>query len=142
MPEVQEGWARDKELQAGKQAIGLPGQPEVGTPMRGCIKRDDKDKVHQIKYRGPFEIYVLCNELHTGLGNALVDTGSQVSLVKESGLIRGSNIRRDILHIQGITGDLMEIKGQTKLSIGDTSTHDFLVMDKLPMNYDVLLKQD
>jgi hypothetical protein len=36
----------------------------------------------------------------------------------------------------------MQIKGQTKLSIGVTSPHDFLVMDKLPMNYDLLLGQD
>jgi hypothetical protein len=142
MPEVQEGWARNKELQTGKQAIGLPGQPEVVTPIKGCIKGDDKGTGHQIKYRGLLEIYVLCNELRTGLGNALVDTGSQVSLVKEIGLIRGSNIRRDVSRIQGITVDFMEIKGQTKLSTGDTSPHEFLVMDKLPMNYDLLFGQD
>lgn len=32
----------------------------------------------------------------------------------------------------------MQIKGQTKLMIDDTSPHDFLVMDELPMNYDLL----
>jgi hypothetical protein len=36
----------------------------------------------------------------------------------------------------------MQLKGQIKLSIGDTSLHDFLVMDKLPMNYYLLLRQD
>jgi hypothetical protein len=108
--------------------------------MNGCKGNYDKGKSHRRK--GPFEIYVLCNELYTGLGNALVDTGSQVSLVKECGLIRGSNIERGISHIQGITGNSMQIKGQTKLSIGDTSPHDFLVMDRLPMNYDLLLGQD
>jgi hypothetical protein len=36
----------------------------------------------------------------------------------------------------------MQIKGQTKLNIGATSPYDFLVMDKLPMNYDLLLGQD
>ena len=30
----------------------------------------------------PFEIHMLCDSLKTGLGNALVDIGSQVSLVK------------------------------------------------------------
>ena len=30
-----------------------------------------------------FEIYVLCDSLKTRIGNALVDTGSQASLVKE-----------------------------------------------------------
>jgi hypothetical protein len=142
MPEVQEGWARNKELQSGKQVIGLPGQPEVGTPIEGCIKEHEKGISHQIKYRGPFEIYALCNELRTGLGNALVDTGSQVSFVKESGLIRGPNMWREMSRIQGITDDFMEIKGQTKLSIGDTTPYDFLVRDKLPTNYDLLLGQD
>jgi hypothetical protein len=51
-------------------------------------------------------------------------------------------MRCDVSHIQGITGDFMQIKGQTKLSIGDTSPHDFLVVDKLPMNYGLLLGQD
>ena len=36
----------------------------------------------------PYEIYVLCDSLKTGLGNAIVDTGSQVSLVKERSLIK------------------------------------------------------
>lgn len=84
----------------------------------------------------------MCNAIRTGLGNALVDTGSQVSLVKGSGLIRGSNVKHDISRIQGITGDSMQIEGQIKLSIGDTSPHNFLVVDKLPMNYDLLLGQD
>ena len=36
----------------------------------------------------------------------------------------------------------MEINGQTKLSIAETSPHNFLVKEKLPMNYDLLLGQD
>jgi hypothetical protein len=54
--------------------------------MNGCKENYDKGKSHIRK--GPFEIYVLCNQLYTGFGNALVDTGSQVSFVKESGLMR------------------------------------------------------
>jgi len=34
----------------------------------------------------PFEIYVLCDKFRTGIGNALVDTRSQVSLVTERSL--------------------------------------------------------
>jgi hypothetical protein len=109
--------------------------------MEGCTKNDDQEISHQIT-RGPFEIYVLCDQLSMGLGNALVDTGSLVSLVKESGLTRGSKIRRDIARIQSITGNFISIKGQTELLIGETSPHNFLVMDKLPMNYDLLLGQD
>ena len=100
--------------------------------MEGCMSKDDKEISHQI--RGPFEIYVLCEQLSMGLGNALVDTGSQVSLIKESSLTRGSRIRRDISSIQGITGNSMEIRGQIELKIGETSLHNFLVMDKLRMN--------
>jgi hypothetical protein len=39
-----------------------------------------------------------------------------VSLVKESSLTKGSIIEHGISHIQGITGDFMEIKDETKLS--------------------------
>jgi hypothetical protein len=65
-----------------------------------------------------------------------------VSLVKEGTIIRGSNIKHDVSCIQGITGNFMQVKGQTKLSIGETSPHDFLAMVKLPVNYDLLLGQD
>jgi hypothetical protein len=122
-----------------EQAIGLPEQPKVDSPEEGCTIRDDNRNYHK---NGPFEIHVLCNDLCTGLGNALVDTGSQVSLVKESGLTRGSKIELGSSRIQGITGNFVEIKGQIKLNVGDTSPHEFLVMEKLPMNYDLLLGQD
>jgi hypothetical protein len=55
--------------------------------------------------------------------NALIDTGSQVSLVTEKGLARGSKIIRHILTIHGITGSVMETKGQVELRIGETSPH-------------------
>ena len=45
----------------------------------------------------PFVMYVLCNQLKNGMVNALIDTGSQVSLVTEKGLARGSKIRRHTL---------------------------------------------
>ena len=62
-------------------------QPHVDATIEGCTKNDDQEISHQIT-RGPFEIYVLCDQLSMVLGNALVDTGSQVSLVKEGGLTR------------------------------------------------------
>ena len=73
----------------------------------------------------PFEIYVLCDSLKTGLGNVLVDTGSQVSLVKRRSLIKGSDITRHVLKIHGITGDYLEINGQINLRIGEISPHKF-----------------
>jgi hypothetical protein len=37
---------------------------------------DEQGKVHQ--YGGPFDIFVLYEKIHTGIGNALIDTGAQV----------------------------------------------------------------
>jgi len=89
-----------------------------------------------------FDIYVLCDSLKTGVGNALVDTGSQVSLVKERSLIKGSDITKNVLKFHGVTGDYLETKGQITLRIGDTSPHTFLVVNSLPMNCEILLGQD
>jgi len=77
--------------------------------------------------------------LKTGLGNALVDTGSQVSLVKERILIKGSDIKRHVLKIHGITGDYLETKGQIDFRIGVTSPLKFLVVNFLLMNCEILM---
>ena len=45
----------------------------------------------------PFEIYVLCDSLKTGISNALVDIGLQVALIIQRSLIKGSNIKRHLL---------------------------------------------
>jgi len=90
----------------------------------------------------PFEIYVLCDSLKTGLGNALVDTGSQVSLVKECSLIKGTDIARRVLKIRGITGDYLETERQIELRVGETSPRKFLVVNSSPMNCEILLGQD
>ena len=41
------------------------------------------NKCVQMKHRPflPFEIYVLCDSLKTGIGDALVDIGTQVSFI-------------------------------------------------------------
>ena len=68
--------------------------------------------------------------------------GEKVSLVAENGLVRGSKIKRHILKIHGIAGNVMETKGQSDLRIGETSSHEFMVVENLPMNCDILLGQD
>ena len=73
---------------------------------------------------------------------ALVDTESQVSLVKERSLSKGSDIKRLVLKIHGITGDHLETKGQIDLRIGETVPHKFVVVNSLPMNCEILLGQD
>jgi hypothetical protein len=78
----------------------------------------------------------------TGMSNALVDTGSQVSLVTERSLFKGLDIERYVLQLHGITGNHMETKGQVELCKGETSPHKFLLVDFLPVNCDILLGQD
>ena len=56
----------------------------------------------------PFIIEVVCDSLKNGRGNALIDTGSQVSLVTAE---RGLNIDEHVLKIHGITGNAIETKG-------------------------------
>ena len=55
---------------------------------------------------------MLCDSLKTGLGNALVDTGYQVSLGKECSFIKGSDIKRHLLKFHGTMGDYLETKWQ------------------------------
>jgi hypothetical protein len=76
------------------------------------------------------------------MGNALIDTGSQVSLVAETSLTRGLKIKEQVVQIHGITGNTMDTKGQIDLCVGETSSHEFMLVKKLPMNCDLLLGQD
>jgi hypothetical protein len=76
------------------------------------------------------------------MGNALIDTGSQVLLVKEAGLARGLETKRQVVQIHSITGNVMETKGNVGLCIGETSPHKFMLVDDLPMECDILLGQD
>jgi hypothetical protein len=92
--------------------------------------------------QGPFVIYILCDQLKHGMGNALIDTGSQISLVAETSLARGIKCRRHVIQIHGIMGNVMETKGQTELSIGETSPHEFMVVSELPMDCDIVTGQD
>ena len=62
------------------------------------------------------------------MGNALIDTGSQISLVAEASLTRRIKIKRQVIQIHGITGNVMETRGKTELSLGETSLHDFMVV--------------
>ena len=76
------------------------------------------------------------------MGNALIDTGSQISLGVENILARGIKNRRYVIQIHGITGNVMATTGQTEISLGETSLHDFMIVSELPMDFDVLIGQD
>jgi len=72
---------------------------------------------------------VFCRNLKTGLGNAIVDTGSQVSLVRKCGLVKGSDVKGQVYKIHGITCDYLVAIGQINLRIGETSPHMLLVVN-------------
>ncbi|PNF18384.1 hypothetical protein B7P43_G12483 [Cryptotermes secundus] len=94
---------------------------------------------------GHYEVYVVSRELKGELGVALLDTGSQVSLVKESSLIKFSKEKDKNLRICGVTGKQMEIKGKVKLRIENTLEPLYqicYVVDSLPRNLDIILGQD
>jgi hypothetical protein len=94
---------------------------------------------------GYYEIYVISPQLKNEPGVALIDTGSQVSLVKESSLTKFSKERYGNVKISGITGNQIDIKGQVKLQIKNTLEPLNLfcyVVDNLPRNLDIILGQD
>jgi hypothetical protein len=68
------------------------------------------------------------------MGNTLIDTGSQVTVVKETGLATGLKTKRQVLQIHGITGNVMETKEEVDLCIGETSPHEFMSVGDLPEN--------
>ena len=91
----------------------------------------------------PYIMYVLCSQLREGIGEALIDTGSQVSLVKRSVLQVKEN--REITEFKTITGEKFEIWGSVELTISNVifgKSHKFYVVEYLPHNVDVLLGQD
>jgi hypothetical protein len=90
----------------------------------------------------PFVIYILYEQLNQGMGDALIYTGSQISLVTESSLFRGAKLRKQKIQINGITGSTMEKKGQINLTISGTSAHEFTVINDLPMDCDMLIGHD
>jgi hypothetical protein len=46
------------------------------------------------------------------------------------------------IEIYGITGSLMETKGQIDPSIGEAALHTFMVVQELPIDSDILIRQD
>ena len=55
-----------------------------------------------------------------------------MSLIKERSVIKGSDVKRHVLKIHGITGNYLETKEQIDLRTGETSPHRFLVVNSLP----------
>lgn len=58
--------------------------PEIIGDVRIGIAGDDSKEIIRDDFLGHYEVYVVSPQLKEGLGIALIDLGSQVSLVKES----------------------------------------------------------
>jgi hypothetical protein len=69
---------------------------------------------------GRYEVYVVSPQLKAELGIALIDSGSMVSLVKESSVKRFRN-QKEQIQLQGIAGKQMNVLGLIKLKIENAS---------------------
>jgi hypothetical protein len=68
------------------------------------VAQEQRPDSKKPNYLAPFVIYILCEELKHGMGNTLIDTGSQISLVTEGSLTRGAKFGKQRVQINGITG--------------------------------------
>ena len=99
------------------------------------------EKMSQILL-GPYEMYVLENKLKQGVGTALIDTGAQISLIKESALIKSVTRAQDDNYIQGITRKSIPIIGKVELKLNDCQNKSmFHVVKQLPGDLDIILGQ-
>jgi hypothetical protein len=42
-------------------------------------------------------IYIVCEQLKQGMGNALIDIGPQISLLKDSSLVRTTKVGKQVM---------------------------------------------
>jgi hypothetical protein len=93
---------------------------------------------------GRYEVYVVSPQLREGLGLALIDSGSMISLVREPSVVKIKE-QREIMNVQGITGAQVKLKGRMNLKIENTLEplhQECYVVDSLPRNLDIILGQD
>jgi hypothetical protein len=109
------------------------------------IARNDSRGITRNDSLGRYEIYIVSRQLKEGLGVALIDSGSQVSLVKEASLIKASKEKYGNIQIQGVTGKPMNVKGQIKLKIENALeplNQTCYIVDQLPRDLDIILGQE
>jgi len=122
--------------------VNLTEKEEDYSSSQTQITREFNREFEKQPCQGPFVIYTLYDQLKHGMGNALIDTGSQISLVVETSLARGTKCNKHVIQIHGITGDVMETRRQTELCLGETSPHEFMIVSELPMECDLVIGQD
>jgi hypothetical protein len=91
-----------------------------------------------------YEVYVVSPQLQGELGLALIDSGSMVSLVKRSSIIR-FKAREQNIRLHGVTGKQINVLGRINIKIENSledSWQECYVVDSLPRDLDIILGQD
>jgi hypothetical protein len=127
---------------AGSQLVpveGPRGQEHVLVVHSETPKIDQKDG----QPLGPYEIFVTSPQLRTEVGVALIDTGAQVSLIARTSLHPKVAVKENgIYKINGITGNVLDIKGKVEVNVNNNGHHKFHVIEELPRKLDIVLGQD
>ncbi|PNF19606.1 hypothetical protein B7P43_G16783 [Cryptotermes secundus] len=132
-----EGSSRNKGSSKGVIGNDHDNSPWIIVNDRIGIVGNYSGEIIQNDSLGHYEVYVVSPQLREGLWIALIDTGSQVSLVKESSLTRFSVQKGRDIRICGITGSQMDIRRQVELKIENTLEPlkpMCYVVDSLPRN--------
>jgi hypothetical protein len=135
--------------QSRKQTVGLSEQPRFSPfqKVEGCnFLVNQVNEINQMNKVtvNPDVVYVLCDYLPQGYGEALIDTGSQVSLFKHDSLTH-VRIRPENISFQTVTGELFPVIGVVELCINNVTygkQMPFYVVKSLPKDVDMLLGQD
>jgi hypothetical protein len=126
----------------GSQLVPVEGpqsQEHVLAVHSETLKIDQKDG----QPLGPYEIFVTRPQFRTEVGVELIDTGAQVSLIARTSLHPKVTVEKNRIHeIRGITGNILNIKGEVEINVNNDGHHKFHVIEKLPRSLDIVLGQD
>jgi hypothetical protein len=103
------------------ELVGSDGTTNTGN-SRGVTGNNHENSPGIIRddSLGHYEVYVVSPQLKEMLGIALIDSGSQVSLIKEASLVKFNKRKNENIQIQGVTGKQMNVKGQINLKTENT----------------------
>ncbi|PNF31840.1 hypothetical protein B7P43_G08901 [Cryptotermes secundus] len=130
---------------------GLTGAPDSAHEISGSSETAPQRRL-EVEFisepeggLGPYEVFVTSPQLQNEIGTGLIDTGAQVSLVRESSLRKSipKEKYRDInVNIRGINGSDMLIRKGIMLQVNDSKEMLFYIVDRLPRNLNLILGQE
>jgi hypothetical protein len=137
------GCSDDKEVVGSD--VRLRDASSLGDPTEsGFLSVNKSKETEENRELGRYEVYIVSPQLKGELGMALIDSGSMVSIVRESSVTRFRSEREQV-ELQGITGQRMNVLGLIDLKI-ENMTEPIIqrchVVDSLPRNLDLILGQD